>query len=72
MMKLTTEQVTLNSFYLDFHFPIQEKKKKRMKQGIESLFKLWDTIKKIIYVLLESQKEEREKVAESPFLKKWL
>lgn len=43
-----------------------------MKQGIESLFKLWDTIKKIIYVLLESQKEEREKVAESPFLKKWL
>lgn len=59
-----TGHIKLILFGLSFSNP---GKKKRMKQGIESLFKLWDTIKNTIYVLLESQKEEREKVAESLF-----
>lgn len=32
---------------------------KRVKINVESLLNLWDTIKEIIYALLEHQKEKR-------------
>ena len=43
----------------------KEQREKRMKQCEESLRNLWDTVKRTKIALLRSQKEKREKEAES-------